>query len=627
MSWLNKLSTVVVFFAAACVGLAEDSALLTAGTTWMSLSPCLSTCRDVSRVWTLSQAREAFREGRFEACRKPRPSFGFTRDAIWVRFSMRSGLADTALWLVQLRTARMDDLDWYLIRGDGRVEHLAAGNMRPICLEMVDNKFPVFPFRLAPGESVEVFLRIESETGLHVPLQVWEPKAFMGNQALSEAIFASFFGYLGALILISLVFSLFTRDRGYTIYSFSLVGVFGAYFIMSGYYVWLRLPAGGFAVKGGMILAIQFTMLLLLAYLRHFFSLPADMPRLNRWVVRLFWGTAASTVIFLLGPYQVMDPLMILQVLIFGVGSLAVSLLAWWRGNRVARFYALAWVSFWVLFVISQLQFFGWIAMPTLPELQAILGVALSVTFFFVAMADRVRQVHSDMEEAQWQVLALEQKAGREIKTQMQQQQQLIRDLHDGIGGLTANVAILAEMGRRNAAAEKDRARFERISALATEGGAEIHSLMNSMESRDVQWGDLIVECRRHAGIVVTGHDMEFNLSVSGDSNRPGPGLFPGMSLFRIFKEALTNAVKHSGASRIEAFMDFAPASFRLVLRDNGRGMEFPQGTGRGLPNMDARIREIGGTMTCRSEQGLELVFEVPLPLADGMSREKENRV
>ena len=626
MSWVTRLATVAVLFAAACGGLAEDSALLTAGTTWMSLSPCLSTCRDVSREWTLSQALEAFSEGRFEACRKRRPSFGFTRDAIWVRFSIRSGLPDPALWLVELRTARMDELDWYLIRGNGRVEHLATGNMRPICREMLDNKFPVFPFRLAPGESVDVFLRIQSETGLHVPLQIWEPKAFIGDQARSEAVFAAFFGYLGALILMSLVFSLFTRDRGYVFYSLSLVGVFGADFIMSGYYVWLGLPAGGFAVKGGMILAIEFTMLLLLAYLRYFFDLPVAMPRLNRWVVRLSWATVASTVVFLLGPYHIMDPFVILQVLLFGVGSLTVSLLAWWRGNRVARFYAMAWLSFWVLFAISQLQFFGWMAMPTLPELQAILGVALSVTFFFVAMADRVRQIHHSMEQAQRQVLTLEQNAGRELQAQMHQQQQLIRDLHDGIGGLTANVAILAEMGRRNAADEKDRGRFDRISMLASEGGAEIHSLMSSMEARDVQWGDLIVECRRHAGIVITGHGMDFNLSVLGDSGQPGPGMFPGMSLFRIFKEALTNAVKHSGASRIEAFMDFTPASFRMTVRDNGRGMGATQGTGRGFPNMAARIKEFGGTMTCRSEQGTELVFEVPLPLPDGTNLGKEDR-
>jgi hypothetical protein len=46
-----------------------------------------------------------------------------------------------------------------------------------------------------------------------------------------------------------------------------------------------------------------------------------------------------------------MYPLVSLQALLFGGGSLVVSLLAGWRGNRVARFYALAWLSFWILFV------------------------------------------------------------------------------------------------------------------------------------------------------------------------------------------------------------------------------------------------------------------------------------
>ncbi|MEI6396249.1 MAG: ATP-binding protein, partial [Verrucomicrobiota bacterium] len=94
-----------------------------------------------------------------------------------------------------------------------------------------------------------------------------------------------------------------------------------------------------------------------------------------------------------------------------------------------------------------------------------------------------------------------------------------------------------------------------------------------------------------------------------------GPGLFPGMSLFRVFKESVTNAVKHSGARRVAALMEFTPSRFRLTVWDNGRGMGAAPGSGRGLANMAARIQELGGTMTCRSEQGTQLVFELPLPL------------
>ena len=615
MNRFTTLTTLVVLLCGGFASQAEDCILLTASTTRLPLTPWLSTYRDVSGAATLEQAQQAFRDGHFQASRKPWPSFGFTPNAVWVRFAVRSETVGQMLWLTELRTARMSELDWYLIRRDGRVEHLVAGNLRECSPEMVDNKFPIFPMSLAAGETAEVFLRVRSEAALHLPLQIWEPKAFIEAQAGNEAAFAAFFGYLAALILLSLVLSLFTRDRGFVIYSLSLLGIFGLYFIFSGYYVWLRLPGGRFAVLGGVILGIEYTLLLMMAYLRYFFDLPASMPGLNRWIVRLAWGIPPLTVVFLLGPYRIMDQLVILQVLLFGVGSQAVALVAWWRGNRVARFYALAWLSFWILFAITMFQFFGWMAMPTLPELQAILGVALSVTFFFLAMADRVRQVRLNMEQAQGQVLELEKKSGREIQTQMRQQQQLIRDLHDGIGGLTANVVILSEMGRRDAADQMDRGRFERIAMLASEGGSEIRSLMSSLEARDVDWPDFIDECRRHGSMVLSAHGMDFDLSVSGDSDQPGPGLFPGMSLFRVFKESVTNAVKHSGASRVAALMEFTQSRFRLTVWDNGRGMGAAPGSGRGLANMAARIQELGGTMTCRSEQGTQLVFDLPLPL------------
>ena len=157
----------------------------------------------------------------------------------------------------------------------------------------------------------------------------------------------------------------------------------------SGYYLWMHLPGGRFAVQGGVILAIEYTMLLMVAYRRYFLDLPASMPRLNRWVARLAWGLVPGTVVLLLGPYHIMFPLVISQVLLCGGGALAVSLLAWWRGNRVARFYALAWLSFWLLFTITQLQYRAWLPLLILPELQAILGVAIGVTLFFLAMADR----------------------------------------------------------------------------------------------------------------------------------------------------------------------------------------------------------------------------------------------
>lgn len=83
----------VVLLAAAFHGSAEDGAGRTAQTTRLALAPCLSTYRDAAGTLTLDQVRDAFRNKRFQPGRKPWPSFGFTTDAIWVRFAVRSETA------------------------------------------------------------------------------------------------------------------------------------------------------------------------------------------------------------------------------------------------------------------------------------------------------------------------------------------------------------------------------------------------------------------------------------------------------------------------------------------------------------------------------------------------------
>lgn len=584
-------------------------------TNQLSLTPYLAAYRDPTGIKTLADVRQEAERSQFAPITGRWPSFGFTRDVIWLRFALQSESRSDSTWFLQLRTPRMDDVDIYLVPSSGPVEPLEAGNLRRPSAPMVDNKWPVFPLRVEAGEKVEAFLRVHSETALHLPLELWEAKAFASAQARQEAAYAAFFGYLAALIMLGFVFSMFARDRGYAIYSASLIGFFFFHFIFTGYYAWLDLPGRAFVAKQGMILVSAVCLYLIVLYVRYLLDLAHTMPRADRWARRMLWSIPATTVLFLAVPFASMYPFLLAQGVLIGIFSLAVALSAWRQGSRAGGYYVMAWMLFWTLFVVGQLQWFGGRILAQQPELFAMLGTALSATLFLIAMADRVREIRQNMRQAQAQLLAMERQATRELRQQLQQEQLLIRDLHDGIGGLTANVAILAELGRREAQAETERERFARISELASEGGAEVRSLISSIEAREMLWPDFFDECRRHGNMVLSPHGIAFTFAEDGYATQPGPGLFPGLSLFRVFKEALTNAVKHSGCTEVTALAEFGPRQFRLTVRDDGRGIPSAAGGGRGLQNMASRIREMGGTMTSRSETGTELVFELPLPL------------
>jgi PAS domain S-box-containing protein len=89
-------------------------------------------------------------------------------------------------------------------------------------------------------------------------------------------------------------------------------------------------------------------------------------------------------------------------------------------------------------------------------------------------------------------------------------------------------------------------------------------------------------------------------------------------NLFRIFQESLTNVVRHSGASRVEA--EFRPSENEVILsiRDNGCGL--PEGhaiasTSYGIRGMRERVWQMGGEIGFDSQPGSGFSVTVTLPL------------
>jgi len=81
-------------------------------------------------------------------------------------------------------------------------------------------------------------------------------------------------------------------------------------------------------------------------------------------------------------------------------------------------------------------------------------------------------------------------------------------------------------------------------------------------------------------------------------------------------REALANAAKHAGASRVDVAVE-AGTDLVLVVRDNGAGLK--KTTRRsGLANLSDRAAELGGTLRITSAEGggTEMEWRVPLPAA-----------
>jgi signal transduction histidine kinase len=102
-------------------------------------------------------------------------------------------------------------------------------------------------------------------------------------------------------------------------------------------------------------------------------------------------------------------------------------------------------------------------------------------------------------------------------------------------------------------------------------------------------------------------------------ANRVDDNVAPELATaaFRIFQEALTNAVRHSRATAINARVSTHRGHLHLYLRDNGIGMppDRPHDDHLGLLGMQERARSVGGQLGIRSRPGRGTLVSFLLPL------------
>lgn len=88
--------------------------------------------------------------------------------------------------------------------------------------------------------------------------------------------------------------------------------------------------------------------------------------------------------------------------------------------------------------------------------------------------------------------------------------------------------------------------------------------------------------------------------------------------LFRIIQEALTNIIRHSGASLAAVTITIVPSFIELVIKDNGRGIDPDDAIDPksfGITGIKERVKNISGIFTLTGEKGKGTILTVKIPI------------
>lgn len=190
------------------------------------------------------------------------------------------------------------------------------------------------------------------------------------------------------------------------------------------------------------------------------------------------------------------------------------------------------------------------------------------------------------------------------------------RDMHDEVGSSLTEIAIISEIVKKNInKPEEVVGHLNSISSQIAEIIDNISQIIWAINPKNDPLENLISYIRQFgknylgkAGVkckfLVEEKLPDFHLSAEVRRN-----------VFLVFKEALNNVVKHSGADEVIAKINILDSKMALEVIDNGKGIEKKSSFGNGLNNMQRRIEEINGEFILTSSIGNGTIIKLTVPL------------
>ncbi len=196
------------------------------------------------------------------------------------------------------------------------------------------------------------------------------------------------------------------------------------------------------------------------------------------------------------------------------------------------------------------------------------------------------------------------------------ERRRLRHDLHDGLGPTLTAITLRADAATNLLAKDPDRARqlLAELRGAAGEAIAEIRRLTHGLRPAALDELGLIGAIREQ-GIGVDRAGMRGPEIVLDDMPYlPALPAAVEVAAYRIATEAITNAIRHSNATRCRVRIT-ADTALVVEVTDDGHGWTGRLTPGVGIQSMRERAADLGGTLTIEPVPGGGTRVRARLPL------------
>jgi signal transduction histidine kinase len=340
-----------------------------------------------------------------------------------------------------------------------------------------------------------------------------------------------------------------------------------------------------------------------------------ERPRLERAL--LGFATACFAAIWLLPPARFYPTVNWLHASALAIGAYAVGvILLRWRSHprwELAVFAAGGAVTLWFAAHDLAIQFGRLPATSSqlFPFVVPIVLLCFGATLIarFVAslraaeslsreLERRVAEKRAELDRSYARMRELE-----HAQVLARERERLMREMHDGLGGQLVSALSLAESGTPP----------EQLAAALRGALDEMRVVIDSLDPDVADLGQLLGQLRSRLEPALRRSGLRFAWDVGRGHALPRLGPEQSLHVLRILQEAITNVVKHAGASEVRVGTRPRGDSITLAIEDDGCGLPADAAGGRGTANMQARAEALGAKLRVSAlASGTRVELELP---------------
>ena len=147
----------------------------------------------------------------------------------------------------------------------------------------------------------------------------------------------------------------------------------------------------------------------------------------------------------------------------------------------------------------------------------------------------------------------------------------------------------------------------------------QLRDFLWSMDTKYTTWDDLMDHFKEYGSTLFQAKNIYFDFQYLLNDEIPQQSSSTRFNLYRIYKEALGNILKHAQARNVQAVVSLSSKEIEMKIKDDGVGFipeQVSQNDGHyGIKNIQKRIKAMGGVfrIDTNREKGAFVYVKIPI--------------